>query len=312
MEFRRQERYPFSYLPDRPDYSWPEGRRLAFYVATNLECFSYKSGFNGLESSGGAPTHRDFARRDYGLRVGLAYVIELFDELGLRVAHNVNSYLYEHYGAVFDRIRTRGDEIVAHGRTNSERQDALSEADEAALIREVTRTIERHERVAPQGWMGPWRAETDVTIDLLKEAGYRYFMDWPCDDQPIWMRTRSGPILSVPYPLEASDGTAIAREAHSGREFADLIVDQFDEMVEQSRSRPLVCGIALHPFVIGHPFRIRALRQALTHCINHRHKDRVWVTLPGMIADQCYQFPQRIPQAGGAPPDATTSTERTS
>jgi hypothetical protein len=145
--------------------------------------------------------------------------------------------------------------------------------------------------------MGPWRAETDVTIDLLKEAGYRYFMDWPCDDQPIWMRTRAGPIWSVPYPLEVSDGTAIAREAHSAREFGDLIVDQFDEMLEQSSKRPLVCGVALHPFVVGHPFRVRALRQALAHCVHHAQRERVWYTLPGAIADRCYATAQCIPQA---------------
>ena len=47
--------------------------------------------------------------------------------------------------------------------------------------------------------MGPYIAESTVTLDLLKEAGFRYVMDWPADDQPFWMRTRAGPILSIPY-----------------------------------------------------------------------------------------------------------------
>jgi hypothetical protein len=51
----------------------------------------------------------------------------------------------------------------------------------------------------------------------------------------------------------------------SGRDFADLIVDHFDEMLEQSASAPLVMGIALHPYLVGQPHRLRPLRSALRH-----------------------------------------------
>jgi hypothetical protein len=274
------DRYAFSYLADRRGYDWPGGRRLAFYVATNLEVFAFRA---GRSSDGAKPTHRDYARHEYGLRVGLAYLMDLFDDLAIPIAHNVNSFLYERHVAVFNRIRDRGDEIIAHGRTNSERQDDLWEGDEARLIREVTETIAQHEGAAPQGWMGPGRAESNATPDLLHAAGYRYLMDWPCDDQPFWMKTRSGRILSVPYPLELNDG----REP-GAQEFADMIVSQFDEMLEQSAKRPLVCGIALHPFHSGHPFRVRPLRQALLHCVRHARRGQVWYALPKDIAAYCY------------------------
>ena len=48
--------------------------------------------------------------------------------------------------------------------------------------------------------MGPWVSESWVTPDLLQEAGYSYLMDWLADDQPIWLETRGGRILSIPYP----------------------------------------------------------------------------------------------------------------
>jgi len=279
-----QTRYAFSYIADRADYSWPEGKRLAFYVATNLEHFAFRAG-----GWGNARGHREYAGRDYGLRVGLANLMELFDELGIRVAHNINSTLYDDRAAIFRHIRARGDEIVAHGRTNSERQDDMWEDDEARVIRDVTEAITRHEGVPPRGWMSPARAATSTTPDVLQETGYRYFMDWPCDDQPLWMRTRSGRILSVPYPLEVNDG----RE-QPAQSFADLIVNQFDEMLEQSSRRPLVCGVALHPFFSGHPFRLRPLKQALLHCVRHAQRDRVWFTVPGDIADYCYTLPEGV------------------
>ena len=111
------------------------------------------------------------------------------------------------------------------------------------------------------------------------------------DDQPIWFRTRSGPLLSVPYPVELNDfGTLLARD-HTGREYADMIVDQFEEMLKQSERHPLVCSVSLHGFVVGQPFRLRPLRQAITHCMQHPLKDRVWLTTAGDIASYCFSLP---------------------
>lgn len=46
-----------------------------------------------------------------------------------------------------------------------------------------------------------------------------------------------------------------------------MIIDQFEEMLEQSQKgyEPLVLGIALHPYIIGQPFRLRHLKRALKH-----------------------------------------------
>ena len=60
------------------------------------------------------------------------------------------------------------------------------------------------------------------------------------DDQPVWMKTRSGRILSMPYPIGVNDTRGVIWYHCSSEEFADLIVDQFDEMLEQSERQPLV------------------------------------------------------------------------
>lgn len=82
------------------------------------------------------------------------------------------------------------------------------------------------------------------------------------------MKTRSGKqILSVPYSQEINDIPSIIARHDSASCFADMIIDQFDEMLEQSQKRhhPLVLGIALHPYIIGQPFRLRHLKRALKH-----------------------------------------------
>ena len=284
----KHNRYDYSALPARADYSWPEGKRLAFCVTTNIEVFAFQAGVGVDPGRIDAPqTQRNFAWRDYGNRVGIWRFFDLADELGIPFAHNVNSLLYDAAPPIMDAIRKRGDELIGHGRTNAEGIRGVWEADEARMIQEATSTFVRHEGRAPGGWMGPGGIENGVTLDLLKEAGYRYVMDWPLDDQPVWLRTRSGPILSVPYPMELNDlGTMVMRH-ESAATFADMVVAQFEEMLRQSAARPLVMNISIHPYVFGQPFRLWHLRKALAHCREHRHADRVWWTRPGAVASYC-------------------------
>jgi hypothetical protein len=144
--------------------------------------------------------------------------------------------------------------------------------------------------------MGPYIAETPVTLDLLKQEGFRYVLDWPADDQPFWMRTAAGPILSVPYSVEINDSPAMVFRHHTGADFEQMIVDQFDELLEQSAKYPLVCSIVLHPFVIGQPFRLRAFRRAMRHLMAHR--DRLWVTRPGELARYVETLPPGVVPGG--------------
>ena len=77
------------------------------------------------------------------------------------------------------------------------------------------------------------------------------------------MRTRSGALWAVPYPQELNDIPMIIARQMTAPAFADMILDQFDEMLIQSRAQPLVMGIALHPYIVGQPHRLKHLRRAL-------------------------------------------------
>jgi allantoinase len=284
LNLDRHNRYDFIPLPQRPQFTWPGEKRLAVAICNNIEIFSFLSGLGSDSASINAPqTTRNFAWRDYGNRVGQWYLFDLLDEFDLPAAHNFNSLLFTECPQIAERIVSRGDEIVGHGRTNAERQDQLEEAEEQRLIMAATQAIYKHTGNHATGWLGPYLAQTPVTLDLLKEAGYRYVMDWPADDQPFWMRTRSGPILSVPYSIEVNDSPAMVFRQQGAADFERMMIDQFDEMLLQSRKWPLVYTIVLHPFVIGQPFRLRALRRALTHIASFR--DELWITTPGKIAD---------------------------
>jgi hypothetical protein len=97
------------------------------------------------------------------------------------------------------------------------------------------------------------------------------------------MKTRKGRILSLPYPQELNDIPQIVARKREGSDFADMIVDAFEVMHEESSKRPLVMGIALHPYIVGWPHRFKHLARALKHIV-HRADDRVWLATAGDIA----------------------------
>jgi hypothetical protein len=285
MLLPHHHRYDYVPITRRPVYDWPNGRRLAVYIGLNLEHFAFGEGLGAELAPGGPqPDVLNYAWRDYGNRVGVWRMLELFEQLDIPTTVLLNSSIYDYCPEVVAPFRARGDEIAGHGRSNAERQSVLDEAAEAALIAETTAAITRHEGRAPAGWLSPWIAESRATPDLLAEAGYRYTLNWCHDDQPGWMRTRNGAdLLSVPYPQEINDIPAIVARKIEADAFAGMIVDNFEEMRMQAAEQPLVMGIALHPYIMGQPFRLRHLRRALAPIAAAR--DDIWLCRAGDIAD---------------------------
>ena len=281
-------RFDYSAIGARPPLHWPGGARLAVYIGFNVEHFAFGEGLGAnLGPASPQPDVLNYSWREYGNRVGVWRCLDLFDQLAFPVGAIVNTALYDHCPDVVAAFVARGDEMIAHGHTNSQRQGSLTEGEERALVEHCRDRMALASGTAPAGWLSPWISESAVTPDLLKEAGYRYTLNWCHDDQPTVMTTRAGPLWSVPYPQELNDIPMIMGRLMDGKDFAQMIVDQFDEMLEQSRSQSLVMGIALHPYLVGQPYRLRHLRRALQHIAAHRNNGGsgdVWLTTPGAIA----------------------------
>jgi len=286
---RSHDRYAYSPIGERKVYDWPGGKRLAVYVGLNLEWFSFGEGLGAELAPGGPqPDVLNYAWRDYGNRVGVFRLADLFAELKLPVSLLVNAEMYARAPQAVAAFA--GAEIVGHGRSNSERQGSLGEADERALIEETGAAIAKHSGTRPRGWLGPWISQSPLTPDLLQEAGYGYLLDWCHDDQPTWMKTRKGRILSVPYPQELNDIPQIVARKREGADFADMIVDAFDVLAAECDKRPLVMGIALHPYIMGQPHRFKHLKRALTYLVR-KGDERIWFTTAGAIAAHAAALP---------------------
>jgi peptidoglycan/xylan/chitin deacetylase (PgdA/CDA1 family) len=276
-------RFDYSPITTRPTHRWPGGAGLALYLGFNLEHFAFGEGL-GARLAPPAPgiDVLNYAWREYGNRVGAWRCLALFESLGLPVAAIVNTALCEHAPQLVEALAARGAEFVGHGRSNAEAQGGMARDAERALLAECRAHLQRVCGSAPAGWLSPWISESAATPELLVQTGYRYTLNWCHDDQPTRMATDAGPLWSIPYPQEINDIPAIVARGMSGSDFADMIVDHFDEMLEQSREQPLVMGIALHPYLVGQPHRLRHLRRALAHLAAAQG---TWWTTPAKICE---------------------------
>jgi peptidoglycan/xylan/chitin deacetylase (PgdA/CDA1 family) len=263
---------------------------LAVHIALNVEHFAFGEGLgNDYAVPHPAPNTRSFAWRDYGNRVGAWRLLELADAYQLPLGLLTNTELYDYCPEMVQAFSARGDEIVGHGRTNGERQIDMSFDQERACIQEVSQKIFDQEGVRPKGWLAPYISQTVDSLDLLKEAGFRYMMDWSLDDQPVWFRTQHGPILSVPYAHDLNDSLECVSRRTPSQLFCENLIDQFDEMLQESERRPLVMPIVLHSFIMGQPYRLRQFRRVIEHIFQHR--DQIWLTRPGDICAHIESLP---------------------
>ena len=284
-------RFAYQPITRRPAYRGPGGAGLAVYLGFNLEHFAFGQGLGATlgpapPAGSGEPDVLNFAWRDYGNRVGAWRCLQLFDDLALPAATVLNTALYDHCPELVAACVARGDELVGHGHSNAQRQGGWPEADERALLAACRARITTESGQAPAGWLSPWISESPLTPDLLAETGYRYTLNWCHDDQVLPMATRSGaPLWAVPYPQELNDIPMVVARQLDMADFAHMVIDQLAEMLDQTRrdGQPLVMGIALHPYIVGQPYRLRHLRRALQAVAVARDAGQVWVATPGAI-----------------------------
>jgi peptidoglycan/xylan/chitin deacetylase (PgdA/CDA1 family) len=280
-------RFAYSAITHRPDFCWPGGKRLAVYIGFNLEHFAFGEGLGaGIGPTSPQPDVLNYSWREYGNRVGAWRCLELFDQLSLPTAALINTALMDHCPELLQAVIQRGDELVGHGHSNAFRQSNYTLEQERELLTGCYARITHLQAKPPMGWLSPWISESHLTPDLLTEAGYAYTLNWAHDDQPTLMQTRSGKQLwSIPYPQELNDIPMVMGRHMDGSAFANMVIDNFDEMLQQSQHQSLVMGIALHPYIVGQPYRLRHLRRALQHIATARDRGDIWITTPGAICD---------------------------
>lgn len=277
-------RFDYSPIVDRPVKPLPKGARVGIWITPNIEHFHWGKPAMSMTpmTAGFTPDVLNYAWRDYGARVGVWRVMEILEKHGFKATAALNSEVCDEYPRIVEEGGELGWEWVAHGPSNSMMFTGMPPEVEEPIISGVIDRIAEATGKRPRGWLGPALTETDNTLDLLKKAGIDYVMDWANDELPYEMRTSNGAILSLPYTLEVGDIPVFLQQGRSGNAFYEVIVDQFDQLYAEGENTPRLMSIALHPFLIGHPFRARHLERALAHIAGH---DQVWVATGSEITD---------------------------
>jgi peptidoglycan/xylan/chitin deacetylase (PgdA/CDA1 family) len=278
------DRYDYAPILGRAETPWPGGKKLAIYIAVGIEDYHFGDGrVENLLDGVPAPDLVNASWRDYGNRVGAFRLLKRLESLGITPTILLNTAVYDSAPDLIAEARRLGAEIVGHGVSNSDSLEGLNETEERAYLEQVADRIESEEGARPAGWSSPWLTHTESTLDLLAETGYRYVMDLRLDDQPVWLNTRGTPLLAMPYGLELNDSTSMIGRGVAPAEFADMIIDEFDELLAAAteENQPLVMSIIVHSFISGVPFRLKQLTRALEHIA--AHADEVWFTQPREI-----------------------------
>ena len=275
--------YRHSAIFDRPKLRLPDGKRIAVWCGINIEHYSFGVPALSLApfTAQFVPDPLNYGWRDYGPRVGLWRIIEVLDDTGVPPTAIVNSEVCSRYPEIVTEGRKRGWCWVAHGANNSTLQGSMTPDTERKYVSKVTEDIERATGARPTGWLAPALTASPHTYDLLVELGYTYSLDWSIDDEPVDLDVDAGPMCAVPYSVELNDLPFFAIQGQSAADFADALVDQFEQMYEEGADRPRILGFGVHPFLSGQPFRARHLRRALVHMARY---DDAWFTTSDEVA----------------------------
>lgn len=279
-------RYDWSPLPQRPPVAWPGEARIALWIVPALEWFPLDMQGKPFKPPGAMqtayPDFRHYTLRDYGNRVGIFRIMQALERHNLRASVAMNAAVAVRYPALLQACVQRGWEVIANGLDMDHlHHGGLAEEEERALIAQTLAILRQASGQSVTGWLSPAKSQSWNTPDLLREAGIDYACDWVNDDMPYAMNTRAGTLYAMPHPIDIDDATILVQNHHTEDDFRDQLIDQFDLLYrEASPGDGRVMAISLHPWVIGQPYRIRALEEALAHIVGHQG---VWSATGGEI-----------------------------
>jgi peptidoglycan/xylan/chitin deacetylase (PgdA/CDA1 family) len=276
---------------DRPALAWPERARVALCVIVNLEHMEWSQApgayklpnLAGGYGQGPFPDVTAWSHREYGHRVGIFRVLEALDGLGIKPTIAMDALTAEHYPFLVRHCRARGDEIIGHGISVSRMiTSRMPEDEEREYIRSSVASLTRAFGTAPGGWLGPEYGESPRTPRLLAEAGLRYVCDWVNDEQPYRLNVPAGELYALPISLPLDDVNALWDRRMDIDRYGAAIKETFDTLYREGATSGRLLVLHVRPWLIGQPFRIGVLEDALRHVTR---REGVWTATGSAIVD---------------------------
>jgi len=182
----------------------------------------------------------------------------------------MNAAIAERYPVVVEDVISGGHEIIGHPMTMNDIQfGGMERQEEADLIGSSIDVLERVSGQKIRGWRSIPGSESENTLPLLVDAGIDFVCDWVNDDLPYKIATNQGSITSLPLNHELSDRQMIAVCQNSEAQLVEQISDQVDlQVAEANRYGGRLFAFSLTPYIMGLPYRIKALEVALAYVMS--------------------------------------------
>ena len=264
-------RLDYTPIHKRPKLELPNKARVAVWTIVNVENWVPTAAMPRavLPPPMGQPLLPDvpnWAWHEYGMRVGFWRFLETLNDRNLKATFAVNGTACDVYREACEAAHKAGWDFMGHGFVQKPMHKV---EDQKAAIEATIRAIKEFTGKPPRGWESPGLTETDETLDLLQEAGIEYLADWVLDEQPLTLKTRSGPIVSVPYTVEINDVVISAVQQHGSDEIWKRGRDQFDRLYLDGAKAPRIMAISIHPYLTGVPHRIKYLEMLYDYILGH-------------------------------------------
>lgn len=271
---------------------WPHNARLAVSLVVNVEegaelnILDADRGPDPVDELGIAlrkpvRNHGNESNYRYGINRGAGRILELLDSFGIRATFTAAAVALERAPQVAKGIVAGRHEVCAHGHRWVQ-QMGMDEDTERSFISDAVTSIETTTGSRPLGWLSRY-LHTDLTRQLLVEAGFLYSMDDFSDDAPFWEATPAGPIVIVPYALDSNDMKIWNAPALTPDDWLKYALDTFDCLWNESQREPLMMSLGVHLRIMGRPGRVWALREFIERV---SAMDGVWFATRTEIARQ--------------------------
>jgi len=144
------------------------------------------------------------SRGEFGV-VGVERILRLLDRAGIAATFFVPGHTADTYPDTVRAIASAGHEIGHHGYLHENPVSLASRDAERDVLQRGLDALDRVAGVRPTGYRSPSWDNSPHTVDLLREAGFRYESSLMGDDfTPYWCRTGDVASQNGPYQFGAA------------------------------------------------------------------------------------------------------------
>jgi len=285
MQEKNYPRDMKGYGPTPPNANWPDKARLAVQFVLNYEEGAENNILHGDEASEaflseivGAepwPGQRHMSMEsiyEYGSRVGVWRILQLFEERDIPLTVFGVAMALERNEAVVEAVLKAGHEICSHGLRWIDYRNVPEDVEREHLNKAIE-IVKDLTGERPLGWY-TGRTSLNTRRLVAEEGGFLYDADDYSDDLPFWSEVAGKPHLVVPYTLDANDMRFASPQGfNSGEQFYTYLKDSFDTLYDEGEVTPRMMSVGLHCRLAGRPGRIAALKRFVDYARSH---DDVW------------------------------------